>query len=145
MAIPDFRDDGWLPVGHHGATWEEIAERFGGVSNSKRARLTDSLLQFRDALREYSVSGTLIIDGSYVSGKESPGDFDVLLISQSHLQERKDKEPSLSDLLDAERTEKELGFSLFYTTDNSPVLPMLRGMWSVSKQLVSKGVVEAII
>ena len=30
MALPDFRDDGWLPAGHHPTTWEELVVVFGG-------------------------------------------------------------------------------------------------------------------
>lgn len=145
MPVPPFRDDGWLPVGHHVATWDEVVERFGGDLGSQRAMLTDSLLRFRDALRGFGVSGTLIIDGSYVSLKADPKDFDVLLVGTSDLQERKDREPLLSDLLDAERAEKLYGYSLFYTTVDSPVLPVLRDLWSMSKELIPKGVVEVAI
>ena len=145
MPIPAFRDDGWLPVGHHVATWEEIAERFGGEPGSQRSILTASLIQFRDALRGFGVSGTLILDGNYISSKPAPKDFDVLLVGDSGLQERKDREPLLGDLLDAEKAEKEHGYSLFYTTLDSPVLPVLRDLWSMSKELVPKGVVEVVI
>ncbi|MBC7807051.1 MAG: hypothetical protein H7145_12980 [Akkermansiaceae bacterium] len=128
MPIPAFRDDGWLPVGHHAATWEEITDRFGGELGSQRSILTASLIQFRDALRGFGVSGTLVIDGSYISSKPDPKDFDVLLIGDSNLQERKDRKPLLGDLLDAEKAEKEHGYSLFYTTLDSPVLPVLRDL-----------------
>ena len=145
MAIPDFRDDNWLPDGHHPATWDEIAERFGGEPGSPREYLTQNLLRFRDSLRSFGVSGTLIVDGSYVSAKPSPKDFDVLLIGQSDLPERKDRDPALSELLDAQKAENEGGFSLFFTTTDSPVLDMLRDMWSFSKEMVSKGVLEVEI
>lgn len=36
MPIPSFRADGWLPDGHHIATWEEIIERFRGEAQSRR-------------------------------------------------------------------------------------------------------------
>ena len=36
MPVPEFRPDGWLPEGHHPATWDEITVRFGGVSGCRR-------------------------------------------------------------------------------------------------------------
>ena len=38
MALPAFREDGWLPEGHHAATWQEVALRFGGEPSSRRVR-----------------------------------------------------------------------------------------------------------
>jgi len=78
MAIPDFRDDGWLPEGHHAATWDEIAERLGGEPGSKRATVLAGLLAWRDAVRAKGLSGLVILDGSFVSAKPAPGDFDLL-------------------------------------------------------------------
>lgn len=78
MALPSFRDDGWLPSGHHAATWQEIVSRFGGKPNSRRADILASLLRWRDAARAENLAGLIILDGSFVSGKEAPGDFDLL-------------------------------------------------------------------
>jgi len=38
MPLPAFRDDGWLPEGHHLAIWEEIIARSGDVPGSQQAR-----------------------------------------------------------------------------------------------------------
>jgi hypothetical protein len=80
VSLPQFRDDGWLPEGHHSATWEEIVERFGGVAGSRRATLLERLLAWRDALRQNGVIGQLVLDGSFVSTKENPGDCDCFFV-----------------------------------------------------------------
>ncbi len=142
MPVPPFREDGWLPVGHHPATWEEVAERFGGEPGSRRAFLTDKLLGLRDALRVLGVKGTLLLNGSYVSARPEPGDFDVLLITPPDIQAMKDADPKLALLLDAERAEKEGGYSLFYVPSDSPALDLVSSFWSLSKESVAKGDVQ---
>jgi hypothetical protein len=145
VAIPEFLEDGWLPAGHHAATWEEIIASFGGASGSRRARLTASLLELRDALLEFHITGSLLLDGSYVSAKAEPGDFDVLLIGPADIQVRKDTEPGLARLLDAEVAEKERGYSLFFIPQDSPAREMLQTFWDISKEGVLKGVVEVTL
>jgi len=73
--IPDFdsvTDN--LPPGEHPATWEELVERFG--QTPWRRRLLAGLL---DALRLLKAAGCkrAYIDGSFVTAKEEPGDFDA--------------------------------------------------------------------
>jgi hypothetical protein len=51
MALPDYREDGWLPDGHHQSTWSEISTGFGGEPGSRRERLSALLIQWRDAVR----------------------------------------------------------------------------------------------
>lgn len=142
MPIPAFREDGWLPVGHHPATWEEIVAHFGGDEQSKRAMLTRKLLTFRDGLRACGCVGRMVLDGSFISAKPVPGDFDMLLVLQSNIQEMKEANPRLSRLLDTEMSENEDGYSVFYLPENSSVIDMLLPMWDKSKEGVAKGVVE---
>ena len=73
MALPQFREDGWLPAGHHRTTWGEIALRFGGEPGSRRERLFLLLLQWRDAVRAKGMGGLLILNGSFISRKIDPG------------------------------------------------------------------------
>ena len=75
MAIPPFREDGWLPSGHYAASWDEIVNRFYGVPGSRRAFLTAQLLLLRDTLLELGIRGYLLLDGSYISAKPEPNDF----------------------------------------------------------------------
>jgi hypothetical protein len=72
--IPDLDPQtGNLPPGEHRATWHELVRRFG--STSQRQRLLDGLLV---ALQLLHVVGCkrVWIDGSFVTAKEVPGDFD---------------------------------------------------------------------
>lgn len=72
--IPDFEPDGTLPPGIHWATWREIMERFGFTTY--RQELLDGLKRALDVLR---VAGcrTVYLDGSFVTAKLIPNDFDA--------------------------------------------------------------------
>jgi len=141
VPIPEFREDGWLPAGHHAAGWEEIVARFGGRPGSRRERLTAKLSQLREVLCAAGVPGTILLDGSYISEKPEPGDFDILFVGPANIQVRKDAEPDLASLLDAS-TAEERGYSLFFIPEDSPARGMLSTLWDLSKEGVAKGVVE---
>jgi hypothetical protein len=72
--IPPFAAGGNLPPGIHWATWEEIVDRFGGTED--RQHLLDGL---RLALFGLRAAGcrTVYVDGSFVTSKTDPGDFDA--------------------------------------------------------------------
>lgn len=80
MPLPDFRADGWLPEGHHSTTWEEVSSRFAGEFGSRREQLLMLLLEWRDFVQAKGMGGLLILNGSFISHKEEPGDFDCLFI-----------------------------------------------------------------
>lgn len=72
--IPEFEEDGSLPPGFHWATWDEIVRRFGYTAH--RRNLLAGLQYAIDALR---VAGchTVFLDGSFVTAKHAPNDFDA--------------------------------------------------------------------
>ncbi|SRR6266498_4501494 len=74
MAIPELEfDTGNLPPGIHFATWEEILATFGGTP--RRLDLLSGLLRALESLRTAGCSRAYL-DGSFVTAKEEPGDYD---------------------------------------------------------------------
>jgi Family of unknown function (DUF6932) len=74
MPIPAFdADTGNLPPGVHAATWDEIVSRFGW--NVERKRLLDGLRRAFESLQAAGC-GLAYLDGSFVTEKDIPGDFD---------------------------------------------------------------------
>lgn len=65
---------GLLPPGAHPAEWDEVVSRFGG--NVRRQWLLEGL---RDALHELArvACPAAYLDGSFVTDKEFPGDYDI--------------------------------------------------------------------
>ncbi len=89
MPIPAFRDDGFLPVGIHPATLDEIRNRFGESSQQRRELMQHvvdwvAMLQAVQALR-------LVLDGSFVTEKVSPNDVDAVMLLPSDFQRRIDR------------------------------------------------------
>jgi hypothetical protein len=72
--IPEFDEYGNLPPGIHDATWTEIVTRY--ATSTRRRDLLDGLL---DALQSLKTAGcgTTYLDGSFITTKEHPADFDA--------------------------------------------------------------------
>jgi hypothetical protein len=72
--IPDFDPKtGQLPIGIHEATWDEFVTRF--ATNVRRRKLIDGLKLALDSLKQAGCK-TAYIDGSFVTSKNYPRDFD---------------------------------------------------------------------
>jgi hypothetical protein len=73
--IPRFeKTSGNLPAGTHEATWDEVAARYGYTPH--RRLLLAGLKGALDALR-LAGCHRAYVDGSFVTAKREPGDFDV--------------------------------------------------------------------
>jgi hypothetical protein len=75
VVIPEFQSDGLLPSGVHTATWQEVCQRFGW--NEHRRKLLEGLRLALCGLRAAGCQRAYL-DGSFVTSKEFPGDFDGL-------------------------------------------------------------------
>jgi hypothetical protein len=71
--IPLFDDEGNLPPGIHPAAWSEVESRFGQTAH--RRRLLNGLKSALESLRAAGCK-RVYIDGSFVTAKVEPGDFD---------------------------------------------------------------------
>ena len=73
--IPPFdANTGRLPEGVHEASWDEIVQRFGW--NQRRRRLLDGLAEAIELLARAGCR-RLWLNGSFVTVKDEPGDFDA--------------------------------------------------------------------
>ena len=73
LVKPPFDPAGNLPPGVHEATWGEVVARFGHTP-----RRLGLLAGIKAALDELQIAGCrrVYLDGSFVTAKETPGDFD---------------------------------------------------------------------
>jgi len=74
MALPAFRKDGTLPPGRRPAEWDEFCNRFGW--NPRRQELLAGLKAALGNLKEAGCR-RVFVDGSFVTAKEFPEDFDA--------------------------------------------------------------------
>jgi hypothetical protein len=76
VSLPPFETTtGRLPPGEHTVTWEEVVDRFGW--NRRRRQLLDGLAEALALLADAGCT-RVWINGSFVTAKEEPGDFDVV-------------------------------------------------------------------
>jgi predicted nucleotidyltransferase len=77
--IPELVDN-VLPEGIHECTFEEVREVFGRFwRTDRRIRLTERLAEFLAAAKKSGIVAAVIVDGSYVTGKEAPSDIDLIV------------------------------------------------------------------
>lgn len=128
---------GYLPPGVHGAGWSEVVACFGG--NRQRARLMQGLLA---ACRNLVAAGcrTLLLDGSFVTAKPVPGDYDGAWETEGVDPEILD--PILLDFSDgrAAMKAKYLG-DLFPASAVAEPGVLFRDFFRTDRQGVEKGVV----
>lgn len=80
--IPEFNDNGYLPPGIHTATLDEVAARFGSVSELRRVEMAS--LRWMINLAWKAGVQRIVINGSFVTNNPEPNDVDcVLLIDQT--------------------------------------------------------------
>lgn len=107
--IPPFDEKGNLPPGIHKADWNELEARFDGSPHRATllARLREALLSLREA-----GCRTAYVDGSFVTSKEDPADFDACWDPEGVDLDRLD--PVFSDFTDDRRAQKDrFGGELF--------------------------------
>ncbi len=74
VVIPNFDENGNLPPGIHDATIEEVQQRYS--YNKKRVTLFTALLEVVEILRGCACP-EIHLDGSFITAKEQPGDYDL--------------------------------------------------------------------
>lgn len=71
-------DSNFLPTGLHDCTIDEIYQYFG--TNERRNLLIENLHTYTQKVKDFGIEGWIIIDGSFVTAKELPGDIDIVLV-----------------------------------------------------------------
>jgi hypothetical protein len=74
MPVPPFEADGTLPPGIHSALWVEVANHLG--STARRRSLLRGLSSAITQLR-FAGCRRIWLDGSFVTTKPEPGDYDA--------------------------------------------------------------------
>ena len=81
MPIPKLDQNGLLPVGTHDCSFEELREHFAGLRSTRRRRdLAEALRRYLEEVRATGLAVAVIVDGSFVTDKEDPGDIDLILV-----------------------------------------------------------------
>jgi hypothetical protein len=149
LPIPKFLTDGWLPAGHHSASWDEIESVFAGQPGSRRRFVYDQLVDWVRRVQGCGLSGLLILNGSFISTNPVPGDVDLIFVYDSQSEELLKSRPELRKLLDYMNCKNDGPGDVFCfpenTVRNFPKLCRLDG-FDLDKQTGEpKGVIELLL
>lgn len=86
MPIPPFRQDGCLPEGLYAVTLDEVRVRFGSTSDRRRELMT-CIEEWIEMARDIQAL-RLLLDGSFVTEKDSPNDVDAVMLLPMDFQQR---------------------------------------------------------
>lgn len=76
--IPPFDDFGFLPLGVHAATLDEVNERFGRESELRRVQMES--VRWMVELAQRAGVQRIILNGSFVTAIIEPNDVDCVLL-----------------------------------------------------------------
>ncbi len=120
MSIPDLTEEGFLPAGIYDCTLDEVESVFGRFQKSeRRVQLAKNLREFVAELINAKIGNWLLIDGSYVTIKEEPGDIDIVLVLPEDFDLSAELTPTEYNLISNRVVKRKYDFHLFITLENS--------------------------
>lgn len=141
MLPPFDPDTGRLPEGEHVATWEEVLDRLGW--NQGRRRLLDGLAEAIGLLAEAGCR-QIWLNGSFVTAKDEPGDFDACWDTDGVDLDLLD--PVLLDLSNARAAQKaRFGGELFPNVVESGSGLVFAEFFKVERDTSRKGIILIVI
>jgi hypothetical protein len=110
-----------LPDGVHDATLDQVGELFGTFQKSdRRMALFAKLAEYVRCLRTANISGSLIVDGSFVmGGVDEPGDIDVVLVLPTTWVLTADLAPFQYNLVSKRDVKRRFPFDVFTVVEGS--------------------------
>jgi len=124
--IPEFYDGEFLPDGDHDATWTEVRQRFG--SGETRRHLCDQMSRFIQTARGCGFKEVYLF-GSFISGKDIPGDIDLMWVYRGDYDTLR---PECKELLDYGRM-KERNWDMWCSSDDPVNVKYLLDGWRKNK------------
>ncbi|MBU4602534.1 hypothetical protein KKA86_05495 [bacterium] len=138
--LPEFNKYGNLPAGVYKSSISCIENKFG-TSSEERISLFNDFRKFLKMLSPFKKNiKRLILDGSFVTSKESPGDIDCIMIINNNFR-------FIPEIVEELGNSKELyNIHLFMFEEKN--IESCRGMlnfFSKDKDLKPKGIIEVIL
>jgi len=113
MPIPPLDKHGFLPVGVHDCTLEELKAAFGSFQTTdQRPKLFQKLQLLVAEIRAAQFARSLLIDGSFVTFKPDPNDIDLVLVLPHGHDVAADLPPVQYNLVSKRRVQKRFGFDM---------------------------------
>ena len=138
--IPEFNKHGNLPAGIYKSSIICIENKFG-KSSEERISLFNDFRKFLKMLSPFKKNiKRLILDGSFVTSKESPGDIDCIMIIENNFR----FSPEIGEKINRSKTLFNIELIL-HEEKNIYQLQSWIDYFSKDKELKPKGLVEEIL
>ena len=120
MPIPNLDPSGFLPVGVHDCTLDEIKLRFGAFrGHDQRVQLFNRLVAFMREAKNSGIMKSVIVNGSFVTAAERPNDIDIILVVAEEHDFTADLSPATYNVVSRHRVHQRFGFDLLVARDKS--------------------------
>lgn len=127
--IPDFVDGLNLPPGNHPCSWDELEDRF--CYGRRRPLLCGDLRHLLEKGKACGFVGA-VIWGSFATGKEEPGDLDLLFIVRRGVT-KADVSPECAEIMDPIAGNERYGHDFLYCHDEPETISTLTYSLGIDK------------
>jgi predicted nucleotidyltransferase len=120
LPIPDFDENGFLPVGVYACILEEVEQRFGKFQRtSQRPELFAKLRDYVKEARNARIVKAIVLDGSFVTDKASPNDIDMIVVLPEDYDFRTKRPPFQYNVTSRSQARRRLKFDIVSVHENS--------------------------
>ena len=143
MPLPEFDEQGDLPVGVHQATLDEVRTRFG-YSTLPRQLVTAQPVRIYELARATGKLLRFVIFGSYVTAKPAPNDIDIILVMRDDFEVAECDEQT-QPLFDHLRAQQIFGASVFSVRPSTALLAIVDefiSYWQIKRDQSKRGIID---
>ena len=120
MPIPPFTANGVLPTGIYDTSLSEVEDKFGRFrSDDDRVVLFQRLTHYLGELFSWGHVQEVLLDGSFVSSKDNPGDIDLIIVLKSDFDYEAPTTPTEYNVLSGRRISRTYNFDAKTVSANS--------------------------
>lgn len=120
MTIPPFTANGFLPTGIYDTSLAEVEEQFGRFrSDDDRVVLFQKLTHYLGELFTWGHVQEVLLDGSFVSSKDNPGDIDLIIVLKNDFDYEAPTTPAEYSVLSNRRVRRTYDFDAIAVSANS--------------------------
>jgi hypothetical protein len=110
--------DGVLPEGVHECTIDEVEQVFGRFQRSdQRIQLTKRLRAFLGDAARSGIVAAVVVDGSFVTAKEKPGDIDLIVALRADFDLNQELQPFEYNIRSKRMVRETYKFDVFVAVD----------------------------
>ncbi len=144
MALPEFNNQGDLPLGVHRVSLAEVIARFG-TSTHQRRLLAQRLQRIFSTTQATGYLKHFILFGSFITSKPEPNDIDVFLIVTNAFEPNKviGESKIVFNHMGAENYE---GASIFWIREEAAIggEQAMIEHWQLKRDKTKRGIIEII-